>query len=102
MERFLADFERERNIMRGIRHPNLCRFYGVSIAPAHCCLVYSFLEGGSLAELLRDRSKRYDLFGLALDIAQGMDYLHKRGAMHRDLKVSQGPPPACPSTAIHQ
>lgn len=76
--------------MCGIRHPNLCRFYGVSVSPSHCCLVYSFLEGGSLADLLKDKQKRYDLFGLALDIAQGMDYLHKRGAMHRDLKV-RGP-----------
>lgn len=30
--------------------------------PGSLCLVYDFLEGGSLAGLLRDRSKGYDLF----------------------------------------
>lgn len=50
------------------------------------CLVYEFLEGGSLAALLRDRRKSYDVLQIALDVAEGMDYLHKRGVMHRDLK----------------
>lgn len=53
------------------------------------CLVYDFLEGGSLAALLRDRSKSYDLFAIAIDVAEGMDYLHRRGVMHRDLKVGK-------------
>jgi serine/threonine protein kinase len=105
--RLLADFERERRIVKSLRHPNLCRLFGVSTCPgmsvfvcawiepvcchqpAPCigwidrmilpfltdtcpiltntntgslCLVYDFLEGGSLAGLLRDRSKGYDLF----------------------------------------
>lgn len=44
-ERFLADFERERSIVRGLRHPNLCRLYGVSASPGDYCLIYDFLEG---------------------------------------------------------
>ncbi len=84
--RLLADFERERRIVKSLRHPNLCRLFGVSTCPGSLCLVYDFLEGGSLAGLLRDRRKGYDLLQIALDVAEGMDYLHKRGVMHRDLK----------------
>jgi serine/threonine protein kinase len=84
---FLKDFERERTMVKGLRHRNLCRFYGVAVADEHYALVYQFLEGGSLTSLLQNRSKKYDLFGIALDIAEGMDYLHRKGAMHRDLKV---------------
>jgi serine/threonine protein kinase len=89
METFVADFERERTIVRGLRHPNVCRLYGVSQTPGYFCLVYDYLEGGSLAALLRDRTRHYDLFAIALDVAEGMDYLHRKGVMHRDLKVSQ-------------
>ena len=90
MEEFLANFERERTIVRALRHPNLCRFYGVSISPGHYSLVYQFLEGGSLGGLLRNKSKSYDMFAIAMGVAEGMDYMHKRGVIHRDLKVCPG------------
>jgi len=54
-------------------------------------LVYEYMEGGSLAALLREGGREggrgFDLRQLAQDVAEGMEYLHRRGVMHRDLKV---------------
>lgn len=52
------------------------------------CLAYEFCEGGSLLSLLSDSSRYYDYLPIALDIANGMAYLHSRNVIHRDLKPS--------------
>ena len=49
--RFLSDFERERTIVRGLRHPNLCRFYGVSTPPGHAALVCAWVGWSCLFRL---------------------------------------------------
>ena len=52
------------------------------------CLAYEFCEGGSLFSLLSDSSRFYEYLPIALDIANGMAYLHSRNVIHRDLKPS--------------
>ncbi len=46
------------------------------------------MSGGSLDQLLHDRSLELSWrlrISLALDIARGMQYLHTKGYLHRDL-----------------
>lgn len=52
------------------------------------CLAYDFCEGGSLLSLLSDKSRYYEYLPIALDIANGMAYLHAKQVIHRDLKPS--------------
>ena len=52
------------------------------------CLAYDFCEGGSLLALLSDSRRYYEYLPIALDIANGMAYLHSRNVIHRDLKPS--------------
>lgn len=87
-QRGLHELHREIAVVSRLDHPNICRFYGVANAPASYCLLYEFLQGGALSDVLRDRRRQYNFFTLATEIAQGMAYLHDKGIIHRDLKSS--------------
>eukprot|EP00546_Thalassionema_frauenfeldii_P016151 CAMPEP_0178901634 /NCGR_PEP_ID=MMETSP0786-20121207/4144_1 /TAXON_ID=186022 /ORGANISM="Thalassionema frauenfeldii, Strain CCMP 1798" /LENGTH=815 /DNA_ID=CAMNT_0020572783 /DNA_START=823 /DNA_END=3268 /DNA_ORIENTATION=- len=82
------ELRREADIAAMLKHPNVCDLVGVA-ADAECfCLAYEFCEGGSLLSLLSDTSRYYEYLPIALDIANGMAYLHSRSVIHRDLKPS--------------
>ncbi|PBK70519.1 kinase-like protein [Armillaria solidipes] len=78
---------REAMIWRQCDHPNILPFFGVfqdPIIPSYC-LVSPFMANGSLPRFLNN-TKCPDRYKLALDITQGMLYLHRLGIIHGDLK----------------
>jgi serine/threonine protein kinase len=82
------ELRREADIAARLSHANICDLVGVA-ADAECfCLAYDYCEGGSLLSLLTDSSRYYEYLPIALDIANGMAYLHSRNVIHRDLKPS--------------
>jgi serine/threonine protein kinase len=63
---------------------------GVTTNPTNeTMLVMEYLENGSLEDLLK-RNKRpltiRDAVQIALDVAEGLHYLHQQKIIHRDLK----------------
>ena len=63
---------------------------GASTSPPKLCIVTEFMRRGSLLDYLhRHHPLRAAVqVKLALDVARGMDYLHRCNIVHRDLKAA--------------
>lgn len=79
--------------MKRLRHPNIVLFMGAVIQPPNLSIVTEYLSRGSLYRLLHKPGAREVLderrrLCMAYDVANGMNYLHKRNPpiVHRDLK----------------
>lgn len=90
--RLKKEFEREIEVMRSIRHPNIVMFYGAGeLKNGSLFLVLEFLSRGSLKSILDNKgiilSHELEL-SFALDAAKGMEFLHSLipPRIHRDLK----------------
>ena len=77
-------------ILRLMDHPNIVRCLGHSYKDL--AIVMEFAEEGSLADLLYKRKQCAITTQLAvklcLQIASGLEYLHDKGIVHRDVKAA--------------
>lgn len=85
-------FERERQVLQFVHHPNLPRYVdsGLWESPEGPCfpyLVMECIEGFTLYDWFRKqpRSSREVLHVLA-QVARGLEEVHSKGAVHRDVK----------------
>jgi hypothetical protein len=84
----INELRNEADIAARLQHPNVCDLVGVAADPECFVLAYEFCDGGSLLSLLSDHSRYYEYLPIAMDIANGMAYLHSLNIIHRDLKPS--------------
>lgn len=123
-------FVREVQLLCALRHPRIVQLFGYtffddrSLPPpqrpgardagwadgddgSSVALVMEFVGKGSLYTLLHGSDHPLDTrqrLLLALDVAEGMSFLHASGVLHRDLKsanVRQQRPPSLPITLAH-
>jgi serine/threonine protein kinase len=91
----LSDLQHEAGLVAALRHPNIVFFMGVCTSPPS--IITEFCSRGSLLDVLRAARASSQAaaeltwvrrLGMALDAAQGMNYLHNRAppVIHRDLK----------------
>lgn len=84
----LKAFKNEVALLRRTRHVNILLFMGLSTQP-ELAIITQWCDGSSLYKLLHVLEQRLDvlkLIDIARQTAQGMDYLHAKGIIHRDLK----------------
>ncbi|XP_059461374.1 serine/threonine-protein kinase STY46-like isoform X2 [Corylus avellana] len=85
------EFAQEANIMRNIRHKNVIQFIGACTSPPGLCLVTEYMSGGSMYDFLHKQKSVLtppSLIRAAIDVSEGMNYLHQNNIIHRDLKAA--------------
>lgn len=85
----LAKIYREIAILREISHPNIVRLHEMVETEKHIGIILEYASGGELFDYilnhryLKDNAARR----LFAQLVSGVGYLHKKGIVHRDLKL---------------
>lgn len=88
------EFQTEADLLTRVHHRNLTSLVGYCYEDTNMALVYEYMANGNLRELLFDNShvlSWLERLQIALDAAQGLDYLHngcKPPIIHRDVKTT--------------
>jgi eukaryotic-like serine/threonine-protein kinase len=85
---FAGQLEREARVLSELCHPNVGLLYGFSKTETRMALVLEFVDGHSLASVLkRGRSVPPDsVAAIGAAVARGLAHAHDRGIVHRDIK----------------
>ncbi|KAL5628297.1 hypothetical protein BROUX41_003045 [Berkeleyomyces rouxiae] len=85
----LSKIHREVNILRGLQHNNIVRLYDMISDDSRIGIVLEYASGGELFDyILRHRYlKDNNAKRLFAQLVSGVGYLHKKGIVHRDLKL---------------
>ncbi|KAH3759987.1 Serine/threonine-protein kinase HT1 [Pelomyxa schiedti] len=72
-----------------LEHPNVLKFYGHTITDnGFVGIITNYAQKGSLQSLLQHETLHFAIrLRMALDVAEGMKYIHKKNLVHRDLKT---------------
>ena len=84
----LESFRREIYTLSILVHPNLLKFYGYTENPPFY-IVTDYMPNGSVFTALRNSPEKLTPTKrslIAYDVAKGIEFLHQRNIIHRDLK----------------
>jgi WD40 repeat protein len=83
-----ARFEREARAAARLQHPNIVTIYELGEVDGRLFIAMELIEGEDLAEAMlpRDRLSVTEKLKIIIDVCEGLDFGHKRGVFHRDVK----------------
>ncbi len=92
---FITRFEREARAVAKLRHPNIIQVYDFDVQEDRYFMAMEYVEGSrTLKEVLADLRARHESLALAeilniiAKVADALDYAHRQGMIHRDVKPS--------------
>ena len=86
---FVKRFLKEAKVIGRLSHPHIVTIHDVGEDQGTVYIAMEFLEGISLSDIIQDRrldAKEVIKFGT--QIAETLDYAHRKGVIHRDIKPS--------------
>ncbi|HEY1399191.1 protein kinase domain-containing protein [Roseateles sp.] len=87
-EEYHARFLREARASGSLSHPNIVTVHDVGEVDGRPYMAMELLDGEPLADLLEPGTPLAirDTVVMAIQLARALDYAHKRGIVHRDIK----------------
>jgi eukaryotic-like serine/threonine-protein kinase len=87
-ERFVARFRREALAVAKLIHPNIVQVYDTGVDEGRHYIVMEYVEGRSGAQILQRHGPIPPTAAAEVGIqaCAGLDYAHRRGIIHRDVK----------------
>src|SRR5258706_2022031 len=82
----LKRFEREAKSLAKLSHPNIVKVHDYGEHEGSPYLVMEYMPGGTLKKILGKPIPWQIALRLLLPVARGVEYAHKRGIVHRDIK----------------
>lgn len=85
----LPKIYREISILRELQHPNIVRLHEFIESERHMGIILEYASGGELFDYILTHRYLKDPLARRLfaQLVSGVGYLHKKGIVHRDLKL---------------
>jgi serine/threonine protein kinase len=84
----LARFQREARAAAKLQHPNVVTIFELGETGSTVYIAMELLEGMDLSQAMvpPDRFSLEEKIRIMVDVCRGLDYAHKQGVIHRDVK----------------
>lgn len=82
--------EHEAKILKELDHPNIVKFLDIKVTRNFVKIYMEYMDGGSIAEKIKNNGPIFEDFAriYLFQILKGLEYLHIKDIMHRDLKCA--------------
>jgi len=88
-EFFVKRFVKEAKVIGRLSHPNTVTVHDIGEEQGSVYIAMEYIEGVSLADIIKEkRLHAKEVVEFGVQIAETLEYAHRKGVVHRDIKPS--------------